>query len=510
MTHTNIHVLRSGEKLTITYEESGLELFSNEGVTTFRDDFPFTGPLANRLSPASKNLVENLLPRRAVVTDGVTFFLYCESVASWSQLYSEVAGYELLSITGINAPVNYSRALKWAYALAKRIAFPVARLHPSVCIGTYRLVFKCEYEEMGPIVHFRPHWPVIPRGDMDSMYERILTFVKSPIVFPNPVVCPYTVKVDIADTVISKILLPLRYDQKLDLLWRVGNAITDPVKNPCVIVLYGKNGHEGKSEIAKNITKMLPDAVTWVSEDLFGSGGKWPDVDTIMQLCQSRILVCDECKIKDGFSYDHVKRWTSESPVSSDGRTGYLSQTAFVISNHIPFYERAAVNNSIGRRLVVYHMKKKLTKFKPLSDDEISNAARLRFVALALSVSSAYKHPPVSLAIALYSIFRKNVNRFTAGLVHDVAASPPECHVATMVMAIRCGVSVRSLCSVFSAMTPGLVGEPEIGLPYIKSIRDTRRILTTHGHEFVNKLTSANVPSYDLEAMLERAALVGH
>ncbi|KAH7114041.1 hypothetical protein EDB81DRAFT_601858, partial [Dactylonectria macrodidyma] len=71
-----------------------------------------------------------------VVNDGLTYYVYCRGVASWAQLYSDVASNELLRVTGINAPVNYAKALKGTYAMCKRIAFPVGHIQESVCIGT--------------------------------------------------------------------------------------------------------------------------------------------------------------------------------------------------------------------------------------------------------------------------------------------------------------------------------------------------------------------------------------
>lgn len=35
-------------------------------------------------------------------------------------------------------------------------------------------------------------------------------------------------------------------------MWRMGKALTDPVKSPPVIVFYGATGHEGKSMLATN------------------------------------------------------------------------------------------------------------------------------------------------------------------------------------------------------------------------------------------------------------------
>lgn len=500
--------ISNGDRMAITYGVPNLELKEEDGVVSFRDDFPCYGPLSTRLKPMHKNLIENVFPRKAVVTDGTTYFLYCEGTGSWAQLYSGTAASELLDITGINAPVNYAKALGWAYALLKRIAFPIRRVFPSVCIGTYRFMFACVWEEGSFTVHFRPHWPVIDNKGIDPMYNRIYSFVVSPILFPNPVECPYMVRFDWEDEIINKILLPLRYDQRPDFLWRVGKAIINPTKSPSVIVFYGRYGHEGKTELAKMVTRLLSDSVEWVSEDLFGSKSTWPHPDTVMKLCEKRILICDECKIDDGFNYDHIKKWTSEAPYTDQGMTSYLSQTAIVISNHLPFFQKAAVNNSIGRRLVIYHFTRKMTSFKPVDRSEITNRVALRFIALALATAEAHEYPPVSLPTALYTIFRKNVNKITAGLVYDVASSREESIAGTCAMALRCGVPASVLCSAFHAMSPALVEMNEIGCPYVRSLRVKNVTLTPHGIGYVEKREQANVPKYDLEKMLEHGMIL--
>lgn len=502
--------LGNGSGVEVTVRNVNTEMSSISGVSCYMDGFPMWGPLANRLRPAQMALAKKIYSNRLVVTDGITYYLYCEGIGSWSQLYSEVSGYELLDMTGINAPVNYSKALKWVYPLVSRIAISMSRIVPSVCMGTFRLIFMCEYAETGPIVSYYPHWPVIENKGFDPMYNRIFSFVTCPIMFPNPVMIPSRVEVDADDEIISRILLPLRYDQKLDFMWRLGKAIIDKVTNPSVMVFFGRDGHEGKTKLADSISRMLSSAIEWVSEDLFGSESKWPKADVIMTLCEKRILICDECKIENGFSYNNIKRWTSEAPITMEGRTGYLSQSAIIISNHIPFYEKSAVNNSIGRRLVIYHMKKNLKKFVPVERSEITNVVSLKFISYAISIANAFRDPPTSLAIALYTVFRKNINKITAGLVHDVASSRSDSVSATCVMAIRCGVAPRKLCSVFSTMSPALVTYPEPGCPYINSIRVRHVSLTSHGKEVVDRTKSANKKVIDLQAMLERGMTFGY
>lgn len=498
----------NGESIEIAYGSKDLNMDESEGVVSFKDDFPFYGPLANRLRPAQQNLVEQVFKRRAVVTDGTTYYFYCEGTGCWSQLYSQTASFELLDITKINAPVSYAKALGWAYSLLKRMATPIKKVFPSVCLGTYRLMFMCVYEDDRWVVHYRPHWPVVETGGADPMYNRIYSFVVSPITLPAPSLCPYKVTFEHEDEVINKILLPLRYDQKLDFMWRMGKAIINPNKSPSVIVFYGRDGHEGKTELAKAITRVFADAVEWVSEDLFGAKSVWPDAETVMHLCEKRILVCDECKIDEGFSYNNIKRWTSEAPVSMKGVTGYLSQTGIIVSNHIPFSDKGGINNSIGRRLVIYHMKKKMSSFKALDRSEITNNVALRFISGCISVASAYEHAPTSLAIALYSIYRKNVNKITAGLVYDVGSSRRESIAATCAMAMRCGVPARKLCSAFHASSPSLVDMQEVGLPYIKSIRIPKVKLTKHGEDFVEKRVQANTGRFSIEALLDNSVAI--
>ncbi|KAI6986067.1 hypothetical protein KC359_g8908 [Hortaea werneckii] len=493
-----------GKGMMISYGISNLELTEKDGVITFRDDFPYYGPLANKLKPHERALIENMMANGGVVTDGTAYYIYCRTIGSWSQLYSGTAAGILLDETKINAPVSYAKALKWAYSLLKMIATPIKKVFPSVCIGTYRLIFMCQWTEENLTVHYRPHWPVIDNKGMDPMYNRIFSFVVSPIIPPSPIECPYAVSVRHDDEVINKILLPLRYDQRLDFLWRMGKLIISPVKDPSVIVFFGREGHEGKTVLADTVSRILSDCSEWVSLDLFGSKSQWPDAETVMYLCEKRLLICDECRIEDGFAYNNVKRWTSEAPITMNGLTGFLCQTSIVVSNHIPFTDKAGINNSIGRRLVIYHMQKRMSKFQALDKSEITNRVALRFISLCLGVATAFERPPTSLAIALYTFFRKNTNKITAGLVHDVAASREDSIAATVTMAVRCGVTGEKLCSAFHAMSPALVDMNDIDYPYIKSIRVAHVQLSEHGQNYVEQREKANIPEYNLEAMLER------
>lgn len=70
--------------------------------------------------------------------------------------------------------------------------------------------------------------------------------------------------------------------------------------------------------------RLLPGVITWMSDSLIGSNSKWLKEDVVMELCEKRILMCDEVEISDGSSYNNIKRWTPNSPVSSGTSTSLL------------------------------------------------------------------------------------------------------------------------------------------------------------------------------------------
>jgi len=57
--------------------------------------------------------------------------------------------------------------------------------------------------------------------------------------------------------------------------------------------------------------------------------------------------------IEDGFNYNNIKRWTSNSLVQSKGESVYLMQRIIGVSNKLGFSVKATINNSLGRRLAI-------------------------------------------------------------------------------------------------------------------------------------------------------------
>lgn len=98
------------------------------------------------------------------------------------QLYTETASRKPLKIFNINAQFNFAGLLQKTYALSKRIAHPIAEIHPRVCVGTWRLVFSTQWLENAIImVHYWPHWPVIPnRGQQGQGIQQDLLLRQEP------------------------------------------------------------------------------------------------------------------------------------------------------------------------------------------------------------------------------------------------------------------------------------------------------------------------------------------
>ncbi|KAK8869288.1 hypothetical protein PGQ11_007866 [Apiospora arundinis] len=165
----------------IVHPISAIELMEDSGVVWFDGDFPIYSALANDLHQEQNDLIEHVYGRRST----------------------------LRSTTG-----RRSRR----YAMCKRIAFPIATVHPSLCIGTYRLMYEVEYTEDSPIVYYMLHKPVIERAAKSKSQERIDCFVVNSIVMRSPFGCPRVVKVDYTDEVLNYIMRPLRDDKKLDFL----------------------------------------------------------------------------------------------------------------------------------------------------------------------------------------------------------------------------------------------------------------------------------------------------
>ncbi|KAF1910996.1 hypothetical protein BDU57DRAFT_543616 [Ampelomyces quisqualis] len=184
----------------------------------------------------------------------------------------------------------------------------------------------------------------------------------------------------------------------------LGEALIEQEDGKSIIVLYGWFGSEGKNKLAEMLTSLILDAtirdLSLVPEEVFGLRR--------VQL-QGVVLVQQH-------QGNHIG-----SPVTlEDGSIALLLGTAFILTNHLPLSEKAAINDSIGRKIVIYHMDKPMCSRQPVQPYEIDNIAVVKLVSLAISVFNSNPRVRYILAaVALYTFFRRNVDKITAGLIYD-------------------------------------------------------------------------------------------
>ncbi|KAG6363277.1 hypothetical protein INS49_008374 [Diaporthe citri] len=147
------------------------------------------------------------------------------------------------------------------------------------------------------------------------------------------------------------------------------------------------------------------------------------------------------------------------------------------MANNVPFYEKAAINNSIGRRLkdLPHGQEDVEVRAGAAVRDHESDHAQVR-LPLHRHCNSSVEDSRTSLPIALYSLFRKNVNKITAGIVYDVASSDSE-----------------------------RVSAPEYGMSYVLSLRPVKMTLTLYGETIAEKIKESQTGVIDYEKLKERA-----
>lgn len=239
---------------------------------------------------------------------------------------------------------------------------------------------------------------------------------------------------------------------------------------------------------------MLRSISMWCRFGIIGKGSPWPDLDSLMEIASRRLIIDDEADLSDDVAVDNIKKLNSGSPVEMAGSSFMLSLTVIGITNRMGWFKKDAVTNSMGRRYVIYKMNKDLQHLKPFDESRITNHTIQQFSAMCIATSLAYDRAPISLMMALFTVFRKSINWITAGFVVDEDASPALAKEATCSMATRCGVTPKRSVSCFSSMSPDLVCVVRGECPYIKGIR-TKLYVQTEEEKLVQE-QSARVYVY--------------
>ncbi|KAM5347135.1 hypothetical protein ACJ41O_010140 [Fusarium nematophilum] len=78
--------------------------------------------------------------------------------------------------------------------------------------------------------------------------------------------------------------------------------------------------------------------------------------------------------------------------------------------------EKTAIDNGMGRGIVIYHLNKKMWKYRSLRRDAIANAAILKFLSMCLTVKNLVYYPE-TMAEKVQPVEKTLANRFGSASV---------------------------------------------------------------------------------------------
>ncbi|KAH0829959.1 hypothetical protein FOPE_10630 [Fonsecaea pedrosoi] len=217
-------------------------------------------PAFNEWSDQDQQIIRWAITPNSVVVKDITYYVYCRRMASWWQMESRLptASQELSDVAGINAPpVNYAAALRRLPPVTHHQGgFPGHAPDPGVCAlgrtGSFTLLARTL-----SLRHFRSSLRLKTPSPVAPLCPSLRIPVNSgPLL---DIFLMFTVRSESggADLGVQAaqdrdrpreggtstggflnniFFLLLRDDQKLDFMWRIGNALTDPAMNPCVII----------------------------------------------------------------------------------------------------------------------------------------------------------------------------------------------------------------------------------------------------------------------------------
>ncbi|KAH4084943.1 hypothetical protein HBI40_160940 [Parastagonospora nodorum] len=121
-----------------------------------------------------------------VVASGLMYFVYSDIAAAWVQLYSRTISSVLLTMTRMNAPINYVGPLEWVYTTCKKWSMPTMKILPSICIGTVRVTYVVEYMPTKCIMKYRQHPNVVKPMDPNDAWNSACNGPSQPTLRPPP------------------------------------------------------------------------------------------------------------------------------------------------------------------------------------------------------------------------------------------------------------------------------------------------------------------------------------
>jgi len=122
---------------------------------------------------------------------------------------------------------------------------------------------------------------------------------------------------------------------------------------------------------------------------------------------------------------------------------------------------------------VIYKINKEFGKLKPFSQGTVDAYVKIQFIGLAFSILGTYERTLIFLKITLYSVFKRNVNYITAGLIIDFGVTIKDYKTFTTLIIIKIKVLIKRLVDCFFVISNKLIYEFIIEIPFMVGIKYT-------------------------------------
>ncbi|KAF4415886.1 hypothetical protein FACUT_13019 [Fusarium acutatum] len=177
---------------------SGSELIRRHGVVEMYDGFPMWGELSTLPSAGERDLIEKLSKDKLVVANGVI-----STCGPGCERPGQPRGALGLGVQEGRDSRRQDRAQR--------------------LLRTTRLKYRVEYNKDKCIMTNQLHDQIVSSNNDSNKNIAKHTYV---VIIPAPAIRPVRVELDFMDPIIERFFAPSRSDQKVDMLWRVGKALS--------------------------------------------------------------------------------------------------------------------------------------------------------------------------------------------------------------------------------------------------------------------------------------------
>jgi hypothetical protein len=426
---------------------------SNEqGGLRFKDDFPLSGPLLEAMGPRYKVIGEMAMKRGEIASFNNGIYMYITPLGYWTHIHSSSARREIADRVDMeNVSVNYDIASIPFVTYAERVARIAYDAPKSVCIGTWRCIVKMDsehnltFQPLGGLIDYTKDSIISIRVSGICIMPVQISYI--PMKYTIPVISP-------AEVVLANVL---DQEQLQVLRWIVGNGLVDPVNHPRILYLYGSGG-DGKSATINTLIANLKGCISPLSKDYPAK-----DIETTPEdmdkLISSRFVTYGDVVLKDNqINSGFWRKMTGGDTTKVSSGQGKILTTGIFASNYIWYPGKTMLKRWFTRRTIALVMRSPPEGCSPppnnYTDDDI-----YFFVMNCIKTRLSYHDPPISIKIALVTIFGHKVAVATRGIVFSNLATDMGAIAATYSICCAALIDYDTIVDLVGSMSRSLVRE---------------------------------------------------